>query len=84
MVVSRNPPGHHRTFGKPHPLPFSSPYELKSLPLNHSDHFVNRRVEPVTNALFAPCPQAGMWFVVHPDFRREPGMRPGGAWTEDY
>ena len=60
--------------------PFSaglgSGQELKSLLLNHSDYFGQRQMEGASGAMFSKCPQEGTWFVVHPDFRREPGMRP--------
>ncbi len=57
------------------PLPFSSSQTLASVLLKH-DH--QKKLETMPGPLFSECPQRGSWFVVHPDFRREPGMRGAG------
>ena len=75
--TSKPPPDHaSKTF----PCPFSADHEHKSLLLNHNDYFTARQqgnTHGFTNSMFTKCPREGMWFVIHPDFRMEPGRMRG-------
>ena len=57
------------------PKPSLSAGELKSLHLNHNDHYCRRMPEHMPGSMFTQCPGDGLWYVIHPDFRMEPGMR---------
>jgi len=36
-------------------------------------------VDPLPGSIFSQCPEPGGWFVVHPDWRLEPGIK--GVWS---
>lgn len=57
------------------PKPSLSAGDLKSLLLNHNDHYCCRMAEHMPGSMFTQCPGDGLWYVIHPDFRMEPGMR---------
>ena len=54
--------------------------EMNTLPLvynRQAKRFVT--VDPLPGSIFSQCPEPGGWYVVHPDWRLEPGIK--GMWS---